>query len=260
MKTKIFLLGIFLLMTASVAMSQNVGNRELRVMTYNLRAGQLTNFDDLASQIKELNPDFVAMQEIDVMTKRGNTPHMNGTNMVNELAVRTGMFGYFARTINFAGGYYGIAILSKHPCIAMEKFMLPNPQATEQRAMLKGTFELDGKSPIVFACTHLDVKSEGTRSIQVDFILDKFSKDTVPVIIGGDLNAYPNEPCINLLRRKMDNISGNGLTFPSDNPDRKIDYLFIAPKKKFELKSTEVVNHIPQLSDHRPILSVIELK
>lgn len=260
MKIKSFLLSIFLLLITPIISAQTDSHRDLRIMTFNLRAGSLTTLDSLANVIKSQKPDFVALQEVDVMTQRDNAPTMNGKNMVSELAQRTGMFGFFARTLNFVGGYYGIAILSKHPCTKMENFMLPNPQNTEQRALLKGTFELDGKTPLIFACTHLDVKSAETRSQQVDFIFDKLGDSAVPTIIGGDMNAYPDEITIAKFRRKMSNISGNGLTFPADNPDRKIDYMFFAPKKKCELISTEVIDHNPQPSDHRAIISVIRLK
>ena len=259
MKTRLLLLSIIAMLVIPLVAAQNAASGNMRVMTFNLRAGSLTTLDSLADVIKSENPDFVALQEVDVMTMRGNAPNMNGKNMVSELAARTGMFGYFARTINFVGGYYGIAILSKHPCVKMEKFMLPNPENTEQRALLKGTFELNGKVPFIFACTHLDVKSAATRSLQVDFILDKLGDDSTPKIIGGDLNAYPYEECINKLRKKMTNISGNGLTFPSDAPDRKIDYLFFAPKKGCDMISTQVIDHNPQPSDHRAVATEIKL-
>ena len=55
-------------------------------MTYNIRAGSLTTIDSLAEMIKSQNPDFVALQEVDVMTKRANAPNMNGRNIVSELA------------------------------------------------------------------------------------------------------------------------------------------------------------------------------
>lgn len=260
MKTRLLLLSIIVMLIMPLAAAQNSGTGNVKVMTFNLRAGSLTTLDSLADVIKSQNPDFVALQEVDVMTMRGNAPNMNGKNMVSELAARTGMFGDFARTINFVGGYYGIAILSKHPCVKMEKFMLPNPENTEQRALLKGTYELNGKVPFIFACTHLDVKSAATRSLQVDFILDRLGDDiTTPIIIGGDFNAYPDEECINKLRKRMTNISGNGLTFPSDAPDCKIDYLFFAPKKGCDLISTQVIGHNPQPSDHRAVSTEIKL-
>ena len=234
--------------------------RKITVMTYNVRAASLTTLDSLAAEIASYTPDFVALQEIDVMTQRTNAPQINGKNMVSELASRTGMFGYFARTLNFAGGYYGIAILSKHPSITIDKFMLPNPMQTEQRAMLRGLFEIDGNDTICFVCTHLDVKSAETRLLQTDFILDKLNDASMPTILGGDMNARPDEACIANLKEKMTDISGTEYTFPADKPNRKIDYLFAMPSDAFTLLNTEVIGETRQLSDHRPIVTTLLLK
>ena len=72
----------------------DAAEKDLVVMTYNIRAGSLTTIDSLAEMIKSQNPDFVALQEVDVMTKRANAPNMNGRNIVSELAAKTDMFGY----------------------------------------------------------------------------------------------------------------------------------------------------------------------
>ena len=47
---------------------------KLRVMTFNLRFGERATNEQIASLIKRYNPDFVALQEIDVMTERVATP------------------------------------------------------------------------------------------------------------------------------------------------------------------------------------------
>ena len=106
--------------------------RKLRVMTYNLRFGELADMDRLAREIKAAEPDFVAIQEVDVNTNRDLARHNNGLNYVSELAQRTGMFGHYARTLNFGRkGYYGIGILSRHPAVRVEKLELPALAAGE---------------------------------------------------------------------------------------------------------------------------------
>lgn len=238
----------------------NAAEKELVVMTYNIRAGSLTTIDSLAEMIKSQNPDFVALQEVDVMTKRANAPNMNGRNIVSELAAKTDMFGYFGRTLNFAGGYYGIAILSRYPCLSMQRFMLPNPLKTEQRALLLGTFEVDGMPEVAFACTHLDVKSVETRALQADFVLDKIAGCNADIaIIGGDFNATPNEPCAEKFCNAMVNISDSMPTFPADVPDRKIDYLFMLPNNNIKAAGCRVIDLPVQLSDHRAVTATIKV-
>ena len=232
---------------------------KVRVMTYNLRFGELAgeNLDALAEFIKAQNPDFVALQEVDVCTSRTAAPAMNGRNMLSELAGKTGMFGYYARTINFAGGYYGIGILSKHPCVETEQFELPNPENAEPRALLKGVFELNGKRKIVFAVTHLDVKSAKTRELQADYICGILNSETIPVVLGGDFNAKPGEEAILTFETNADNLTGEAPTFPSVNPERKLDYLFGFPKNQIQAESVAVGNGGTPLSDHLPVVADI---
>ena len=66
----------------------------IKVMTYNIRFGELASLEDLASHIKSFNPDFVALQEIDCKTNRGErAPHQIGRDYISELAYFTKMFG-----------------------------------------------------------------------------------------------------------------------------------------------------------------------
>lgn len=247
------LLALSALLLPSAAMAAD--GLRLRVLNYNVRAGSLTTLDDLAAFINSQQADFVALQEVDVMTSRRNAPAMNGKNMVAELAARTGMLGYFGRTIDFAGGYYGIAILSKYPCVTVETVNLPNPCATEPRVFLRGVADIDSAHRVAFASVHLDVKSPQTRLLQSEFITGKFLSDSIPTIIGGDFNAKPGECCIELFNRYMDDVSGSELTFPADNPDRKIDYIFVAPKSSVTVIDSRVVDQSVQLSDHRAVVS-----
>lgn len=256
---RVFLLSIVACLTMCFVKS-NAAEKELVVMTYNIRAGSLTTIDSLAEMIKSKNPDFVALQEVDVMTKRTNAPNMNGRNIVSELAAKTEMFGYFGRTLNFAGGYYGIAILSRYPCISMQRFLLPNPMKTEQRALLIGTFEVAGMQNVAFACTHLDVKSVETRALQADFVLDKIAGCNADItIIGGDFNATPDEPCADKFCNAMTNISDSLPTFPADVPDKKIDYLFMLPCDNIKATECQVIDLPVQLSDHRAVTATIKV-
>lgn len=236
--------------------------RKLRVMTYNLRFGELADMDRLAREIKAAEPDFVAIQEVDVNTNRDLARHNNGLNYVSELAQRTGMFGHYARTLNFGRkGYYGIGILSRHPAVRVEKLELPALAAGEPRAMLEGVFEIDGKKKIVFASTHLDVKSDKTRALQAEYIVKRLAEAGLPAIIGGDFNAKPEEEAITVLRTAMDDLSGAAPTFPATGAKSKIDYLFGMPKGMVVLeKCTVPESSSAPASDHLPVVSEVEVR
>lgn len=233
----------------------------LRVMTYNLRFGELATTDELAAAIKEYDPDFVALQEVDVKTKRKMAEHQNGIDMLTEIADKSEMFGYYGKAINFTGGFYGIGILSKYPCEKMECTKLVNPDNTEQRVFLDGLFEVDSVHKVYFISTHLDVKAETTRLLQAEQILDHISNKEYPVILGGDFNAKPGSVTIDFVSKRMADFTNTDYTFPAEAPKVKIDFLWGFPKYYYQVKETFVVPIKDKpISDHCAVVSDIILK
>lgn len=230
---------------------------KLKVMTYNLRFGQLATLEQIAEHIKSFKPDFVALEEVDCYTYRANAVPQNGKNFISTLAYETGMFGLYGKTIDFEKGYYGIGILSKYPYLSIDKILLPNPDKKEQRALLVGTFEM-GKDTIVFATTHLDVNSKDTRKNQAEVITNYLEEMKYPVILGGDFNSLPNEAAIDkVMMKKWFSATNSDFSFPSWNPKNKIDYLFCLPKNSWQIIRTQAVNSC--LSDHLPIVTEMQL-
>lgn len=231
--------------------------KNLRVMTYNLRFSQLASAERLAKRISEENPDFVALQEVDVNTSRFTVPDsVRLQNTIAIMAEKCGMFGFFGRTIDFAGGYYGIGILSKYPCVSMLTHNLPNPAGTEPRVLLEGTFLLPGGT-MKFSCTHLDHKSDSARAVQARFVLEKVATGTMPSLVAGDFNAKPGTEAIEIMSKSMLNLTDGNPTFPAHAPAAKIDYIFGYPASRLKLLSTEVLD--TRLSDHRPVVSTLLL-
>ena len=227
----------------------------VKVMTYNLRFGQLATLDQIAEYIKSFNPDFVALQEVDCYTHRELAPHQNGKDFISTLAYKSGLFALYGKTINYSGGYYGVGILSKYPYIDVKKVLLPNPKSAEERAILYATYEV-GKDTLVFAVTHLDVNSENTRKLQAQYIDQEFSEMKYPIILGGDFNATPTEPAISMVfDKRWLNATNKDFSFPASHPDTKIDYIFSFPKTKWQLVRTQTIQSC--LSDHLPIVSEI---
>ena len=235
---------LFLCLTLGVAYAQDT--LRVRVMTYNLRFGELASLEELAHHIKSFKPDFVAL--------RKRTPHQKGKDFISELAYHTGMFGLYGKTIDYSTGYYGIGMLSKYPYISVQKIMLPHPvKEHERRAMLEGLFEM-GNDTIVFTSTHLDVNSQETRAEQIKFITGHFKNYKYPVILGGDFNARHYSEAI----RGMDSwfaASNDDFGMPAWKPVIKIDYLFAYPQKGWRVISTQTVQSL--LSDHLPIITMI---
>ena len=208
MKFRLIILSVLLSCLSAMAQSDTI---KVKVMTYNLRFGELASLEQLAQHIKSFNPDFVALQEVDCNTMRERAPHQNGKNFVTELAYHTGMFGFYCKNINYAGGYYGIGILSKYPMIDIEKMLLPNPEKKEQRGLIVGNFEME-QDTITFACTHLEVSSEKTRLQQVDIINNYFKDAKYPTILGGDRNTQQSQKPTVEMRKGWGTATNDHLT------------------------------------------------
>lgn len=245
---------------AQKLIAESYAPRQLKIMTYNLRFGELASMERLAEEIKARNPDFVALQEVDVNSRRTAARHNNDINFVNELAYRTGMFGYFGKSLDFSpeNGYYGVAILSKYPAKEIKTIALPNPKKVEPRVLLKGLFLLEGDMPFVFASTHFDFTSSDTQLLQAQAIYAALSGDSIPTVVGGDFNAEPGSPAIDFLKERFALLSGDAPTFPSKEPQKRLDYLFGLPRQDFRLiETSEGLSSPYAASDHLPVISTV---
>jgi endonuclease/exonuclease/phosphatase family metal-dependent hydrolase len=232
---------------------------DLKVMTFNLRFGELASLEHLAGYIKQQQPDLVALQECDWKTNRTRAPKQTGKAFMNELAYNTELFGIYGKAIDYAGGYYGVGVLSKYPIIKSERILLPNPRPkTEQRVMLMTEIELPGNNRVTFISTHLEVSSAKVRQAQIKFIKRKIRSIKTPVIIAGDFNTIPSSKEVISGFSHYMNATDSNFTYSTIKPTIKIDYIFGYPKKQFNLISSKVDTDC-KLSDHFPVSSVIQL-
>ena len=244
---------------ASVALlSATEKGDTLKLMSYNLRFGELASMEQFAQYISSEQPDIVALQECDWATKRTRAPHQNGVRFVNELAYHTGMFGVYGKSINYAGGYYGIGLLSKYPILRFERVLLPNDGKTEQRSILVADIELPGGKVITFVNTHLEVKTAKMRIEQVEFIKEYLKDCPNQLFLAGDMNAIPDTKEMEMLREEWKDLTNRVFTYHSARPEIKIDYIYTKPAENVELLSTEVKEDV-KLSDHFPVISTIVL-
>ena len=128
------------------------GRERLKLMSYNIRNGiGIDNIQDIgriARVILREAPDLVALQELDSATLR-----VDGRYIPGELGRMTGMHATFGRAIGFAGGSYGIGLLSRTEPLAVRSIPLPGRE--EARVLLMAEF------PDYTVCiTHLSLTPE----------------------------------------------------------------------------------------------------
>jgi endonuclease/exonuclease/phosphatase family metal-dependent hydrolase len=238
------------------------------VLTYNIHAGrdaaQEPNLERVAAVILDAAADIVLLQEVDRRTLRSG-----GEDHFEELMRLTGMHGAFASSLDFQGGEYGVAVLSRHPIDAVQTIRL-TVQPPQERA--GGSFEprvgihVAARTPrgaVHIVNTHLDPAGEATfRHQEVIRLLAHASANVPPdaaLIVGGDLNARPATPEIAALRLVLADAwarcgdGGPGFSFPAHQPDRRIDYILF---RGMWCSSARVID--TEASDHRPVLAILQ--
>jgi len=243
---------VFLCITSAAFCQQ--AQRTLKVLTYNIHHANppskpgVIDVNAVAKVISESGADLVALQEIDVHTLRCG----KDLDEAAELAKLSGLkFYYFAKSRDWEGGDYGLAILSKFPILHSETLPLPLEDG-EHRSLGAIIIEPVPGKKILFADTHLDLKPSN-RVLQVKAIKDYFAKQDLPAILCGDFNSTPDSETICSLDQMFQRSSiASGLTFPMDKPDREIDFVMVRPGEKFSVKNHVVIPE-QYASDHRPV-------
>jgi endonuclease/exonuclease/phosphatase family metal-dependent hydrolase len=244
---------------------------ELRVLTYNIHHGEGVDgkFDlrRIAAVIKSAAPDLVALQEVDQGTARAS-----GVDQPAELARLTGMEVVFGRNIDFQGGSYGTAVLSRlpvkaHSSVKLQSFYEGTEEHPEQRGVQIVEIGEPGEAGLVFLCTHLDYRlDERERMASAETINDLAAKyGERHMILAGDLNAEPESRVMREFEKRWkivgaptpsDNGAPSLLTYPSDTPTKWIDYILVRPTEHWEVVEMRVIEE-RIASDHRPLLAVL---
>ena len=158
----------------------------LKVMSYNSRLSKPEDLTTMIEYIKEYNPDFLILRQIDSETTRANK-----VDRPKEVAQATGMNYFFAKAFDYQGGGYGNAVLSKYPIEETLLLQLSGVTSTpEVRSLAMATVKIDEFNKVVIAGTELDAAAgdEQHRLKQVNEILSVTKDISYPVIFGGNFN------------------------------------------------------------------------
>jgi endonuclease/exonuclease/phosphatase family metal-dependent hydrolase len=248
--------------------SGSVGDREgqaIKVMTYNihhanpsLRPGVI-DVNEIARVIRSVDPDLVALQEVDVNTERSGP-----LNQAGEIASKLDMHFYFAKAIDYQGGEYGVAILSRFPLTETRIHRLPSQEGTggEPRIMATAKVRLPNGVDIRFGSTHLDAQREPlNRQLQIREVANVSEKENLPFILAGDFNATPDSDVMKYLDKSFQSTCDKcPLTSSAQNPVRTIDHIVIRdPSGKIAVRNHRVPDE-KKASDHLPVVAELQVK
>lgn len=241
----------------------------LKVMTYNIRHGNppaadvtVLDLGGIAAVINKENPDIVALQEVDKNTRRSGVT----LDQARDLANRTKMHVFFSKSIDYQGGEYGIAVLSRYPIIEQQRYELPiaSGVSAEKRtvALIAVATDKAGEK-LWFGSTHLEYRDVPSKQLQVAEIIRVNEELKAPLVLGGDFNAALEDPVLQSLQSAFRSACTDNCpnTYPAVNPDRAIDHIFInrAADPIFTIISYRTAADT-LTSDHRAVVCELKLR
>lgn len=238
-----------------------LGDTFMKIMSFNTQhclnyIERNIDFEIMAKAIKDCGADIVGLNEM--RDKGVNDQYLEQTKILSEL---TGIENYyFAEAIKFDGGVnpYGNSLLSRYPIVSTETVLIPTPEPRkydgyyEQRCLLKAKLE-NGLTILVI---HFGLNpDEQERALEA--VLNNIESEKC--ILMGDFNMTPDNELLIPIKERMRDTSefftSPLLSFPSDEPKIKIDYIFTSPD--IEVISADIPAIVA--SDHRPHTAEIKV-
>ena len=210
------------------------------------------DFQIMADAIRKCNPDVVGLNEM------YDESHMEEFSFqTKKLSELTGMKYYkFAEACTLEEGTFGNGILSKIPFEKVEVIPVPEEeiqtgnQLYEPRCLLKAKLE----NGFTFLIIHFGL-NEDEHIHAVETVIENLEEEKC--VLMGDFNVIPENPVLLPIKEKMkdtaDLFEKTLMSFPSDVPFKKIDYIFVS--KDVEIISADIPEIIS--ADHRPHIAEI---
>lgn len=217
----------------------------VKFMSYNIRNGRgaddVQDLGRIAEVIGRVVPDVVALQEVDSVTGR-----MNGRFIPEELGRMTGMHARFCRAIDYDGGAYGVGLLSRDEPLAVRRIPLPGRE--ESRVLFVAEFP-----DYVVCVTHLSLTPEDQRA-SLPIIRTVTDTCRKPVLLAGDFNMKVAKTVLDGLGGTFRPLSDTTqMTFPSDKPSIRIDYILGRGLPESAVVTERQVDTSTVASDHCPL-------
>ncbi len=250
----------------------------LRFAQYNIGAARVSSIESITQAIKTLYIDIIAINEVDK-----NTTRSGNTDQAAYIAQKLKMHYAFGKAIDFDGGEYGLAILSKYPIKTSEVVNLPNGQEGIDEPRIVLVCEIEHPkfdTPLLVMNTHLDYKEDhvlqghqisrindlAVANISLKNIEDFTNKVK---ILAGDFNDTYNSDNIAELKRYWDPVVAaephKMRTWPASNPMADLDHIFTSRGQRWNIRNVSVPTATEHkidwaaTSDHRPVVAEMQL-
>ncbi|MDC8830955.1 endonuclease/exonuclease/phosphatase family protein [Alteromonas gilva] len=201
-----------------------------RLISYNLHSGigrdGIQDYHRIGRFLAAQNADFVLLQEMDTR------PQERGVNDDISAICANGHFELIpGKTMTTAYGWYGNAILSRHPVLHRQQFDI-SVENREPRTLQQVVVSANDHQ-ISLLNAHLGLKKR-ERAYQARCLYDAVSdiqqRFNIPACVGGDMNEWwPNTKIFKRLDKQYRQLD-TGRTFPSQLPLIKLDRLWASKR------------------------------
>ena len=235
-----------------------------RILTYNVHrcvgTDRRLDVGRVADVIAGLEPDIVALQELDVGRMR-----TNGVDQAHEIARRLEMAFHFHPAMRVEDELYGDAILTRHPERKVRSAALPGHErvaALEPRGALWVSIEIEGQALQVFN-THLGLVPREQQNQAAALAGPQWLAHPDrqgPTILLGDFNVTKASQVYRTLSgalhpaRRLAERRSPSSTFPSVMPVLRIDHIFVSDEIKVEDVFAPYDALTRVASDHLPLV------
>lgn len=216
----------------------------IRVATYNVSGG----LDPLAlaEVLRPEDPDLCCVLE----APAGGRLRRLAAALGLEVAIRSGRRGQ------------GTAVLVRPDLnvLSTSEVSLSTPRQVPRREASHAIVSRSGQRLSVTA-VQLGLRPE-VRRTNLDELLAFLASVDAPSIVGGDLNEPPHGPVASELAARYQDAHavgghGAGLTYPTADPTRRQDYIFVDPALRIVACRTLATDPVRVAGHHRPV--VVEL-
>jgi endonuclease/exonuclease/phosphatase family metal-dependent hydrolase len=225
--------------------------KTLRILSWNIKAGQVHGLDAVFTEIARWSADVILLQEVDVDVARSG-----GLDQPSILAERLAHEFVFAPTIEIGGGgLYGIAALSRVPLRGAHRIALSNSYACEARVGLDIRLCF-GAEELRIVNHHADY-FEPAASASIDELVNHITPATQPTIFAGDLNqTIHDEGPMSAVDAGLVDVFSQHDDGPTQGR-RRIDFMFVDEKVAQFISSARVL--ATSASDHPALLVELRL-
>lgn len=237
-------------------------------MTFNIHHGRgsdkVVDIDRIAKVINKSDAHIIGLNEVD--------KHFSKRSMyedqVSALAKRLKMNAVYGPTLTIKSRrkenkvrQYGNALLTRFPLRNQKNHQFNFiPGLIEGRALLEARITIN-EIELTVLVTHFSLNPI-LQQIQTKAVLSKIKDSKNPIILLGDLNLKPKSVRWNQINHFLSDSfeaigKADGHTYPSSNPRKRLDYIFLSPS--LQVVNSQVLGNLPTASDHLPVKTTITL-